>query len=87
MVESGCDVEFLCRGLYHGLLVGVMIAIASGGGVALAVLGGNTASLVGTAISASLLPPAVNAVSFLKMEELFSALLFYATLVVNLTLL
>jgi uncharacterized membrane protein len=40
-----------------------MIALASGAGVALAVLGGNTASLVGAAISASLLPPAVNAVS------------------------
>lgn len=39
----------------------MMIALASGAGVALAVLGGNTASLVGAAISASLLPPAVNA--------------------------
>lgn len=39
------------------------MAIPSGAGVALAVLGEYTSSLVGVAISASLLPPAVNAVS------------------------
>ena len=43
--------------------MGVMIAIPSGAGVALSVLGGKVGSLVGVAISASLLPPAVNAVS------------------------
>ncbi|CAF4607076.1 unnamed protein product, partial [Rotaria socialis] len=37
-----------------------MIALPSGAGVALSVLGGNAGSLVGVAISASLLPPAVN---------------------------
>ena len=37
------------------------IAIPSGTGVALSTLGNNTSSLVGVAISASLLPPAVNA--------------------------
>ena len=47
----------------RGLLVGMLIAMPSGVGVALSVLGGNTGSLVGVAISASLLPPAVNAVS------------------------
>ena len=52
----------LCRGLARGLGVGVAIAIPSGAGVALSILGGNTGSLVGVAISASLLPPAVNAV-------------------------
>lgn len=42
------------------LAVGLAIAIPSGIGVALSVLGNNTGSLVGVAISASLLPPAVN---------------------------
>ena len=41
----------------------MLIALPSGAGVALSLLGGNTGSLVGVAISASLLPPAVNAVS------------------------
>ena len=41
-------------------MVGVFIAVPSGVGVALAVLGGNQAGGVGVAISASLLPPAVN---------------------------
>ena len=54
----------LCyRGMLRSLWVGVLIAIPSGAGVALSLLGGNTGSLVGVAISASLLPPAVNAVS------------------------
>lgn len=43
-----------------GLVTGICIAIPSGMGVALSILGNNTASLVGVAISASLLPPAVN---------------------------
>ena len=38
-----------------------VIAIASGAAAALSVLGENTSSMVGVAISASLLPPAVNA--------------------------
>ena len=42
------------------LVVGVFVAVPSGVGVALAVLGGNQAGGVGVAISASLLPPAVN---------------------------
>ncbi|GFS13501.1 hypothetical protein ElyMa_001398100, partial [Elysia marginata] len=49
------------RGALRSLPVGVMIAIPSGAGVALSVLGGKVGSLVGVAISASLLPPAVNA--------------------------
>lgn len=48
------------RGLTYGLLVGLAIAVPSGMGVALSILGDNTSSLVGVAISASLLPPAVN---------------------------
>ena len=51
------------RGMLRSLWVGVLIALPSGAGVALAILGGNTGSLVGVAISASLLPPVVNAVS------------------------
>ena len=43
------------------LLTGMVIAIASGGGVALSVLSENSSSLVGVAISAALLPPMVNA--------------------------
>ena len=53
--------EMSSRGDIVGLLTGIAIAIPSGMGVALSLLGNNTASLVGVAISASLLPPAVNA--------------------------
>ena len=52
--------EMLSRGELRSLWVGVLIAVPSGAGVALSVLGGNAGSLVGVAISASLLPPAVN---------------------------
>lgn len=48
------------RGLPMNLLIGLSIAIPSGVGVALSVSGSNTSSLVGVAISASLLPPCVN---------------------------
>jgi hypothetical protein len=53
--------EMHSRGEVTGLLTGIAIAIPSGMGVCLSILGGNTSSLVGVAISASLLPPAVNA--------------------------
>ena len=43
--------------------LGVIIALPSGAVVALAILAGNTESLVGVAISAALLEPSVNAVS------------------------
>lgn len=52
--------EMAGRGSVSGLIVGIGIALPSGVGVALSVLGNNTSSLVGVAISASLLPPAVN---------------------------
>ena len=52
--------EMSSRTETSGLIVGVAIAIPSGVGVALSVLGGNSGSMVGVAISASLLPPAVN---------------------------
>ena len=48
----------------RGLWVGVCVALPSGAGVALSVLVGNTGSLVGVAISASLLVPVVNSVSW-----------------------
>jgi len=48
------------RGQPEGLAEGFLIAFPSGIGVAVSVMSENTASLVGVAISASLLPPAVN---------------------------
>ena len=60
-VNSWPTSEMLGRGQLRSLGVGVLIALPSGAGVALSVLGGNVGSLVGVAISASLLPPAVNA--------------------------
>ena len=52
--------EMLSRGKLRALWVGALIAIPSGAGAALSVLADNTGSMVGIAISASLLPPAVN---------------------------
>ncbi|CAF1216105.1 unnamed protein product [Adineta ricciae] len=52
--------EMRSRGDYRRLWFGALVAIASGAAAALSVLGGNFGSLVGVAISASLLPPAVN---------------------------
>jgi len=52
--------EMRGRGRAIVLFEGVLIALPSGVGVAVSVLGGNMASLVGVAMSASLLPPAVN---------------------------
>ncbi|CAI9727184.1 Hypothetical predicted protein [Octopus vulgaris] len=49
------------QGMGRSLLFGILIALPSGAGVSLSVLGGNSGPLVGVAISASLLPPAVNA--------------------------
>ncbi len=73
--------EMLSRGRPRCLLIGLLVAVPSGAGIALSVLSGNAGSLVGVAISASLLPPAVNcglfwAVAFVigvsgKQEYLF----------------
>ncbi|CAG7659358.1 unnamed protein product [Allacma fusca] len=52
--------EMIGRGQWRSLIVGVLMAVPSGIGVALSVLAGNAGSLVGVAIAASLLPPAVN---------------------------
>jgi len=53
--------EMVSRGSASGLVLGMFIAIPSGMGVALSVLGRNSGGLTGVAISLSLLPPAVNA--------------------------
>lgn len=53
--------EMTNRGEPAGLGFGVAVALLSGAGVALSITGDNAASLVGVAISASLLPPVVNA--------------------------
>jgi uncharacterized hydrophobic protein (TIGR00341 family) len=53
--------EMTSRGLVIGVVVGIIVAAASGAGVALAVTRGEISSLVGVAIAASLMPPAVNA--------------------------
>ena len=53
--------EMLSRSTLRNLYFGIPIAFFSGLGVAVSLLDDQTSSLVGVAISASLLPPAVNA--------------------------
>ena len=53
--------EMFTRGDIRALPLGLVIALASGAGVALSGLSENTGALVGVALSASLLPPATNA--------------------------
>mmetsp|Transcript_27225 Transcript_27225/g.50187 ORF Transcript_27225/g.50187 Transcript_27225/m.50187 type:complete len:190 (-) Transcript_27225:155-724(-) len=60
MAEDWPTQEMLSRGTRATFLAGFPIAFFSGLGVALSVLDDQTSSLVGVAISASLLPPAVN---------------------------
>lgn len=52
--------EIVSRTKIHSIIVGIFVALVSGAAVAIAVLSENFGSLVGVAISASLLPPAVN---------------------------
>ncbi|EDW04219.1 uncharacterized protein LOC6562630 [Drosophila grimshawi] len=59
-IGEGLTEEMLSRCDLHSLVVGFFTAIPSGAGAAIGILGGNIGSLVGVAISASLLPPAVN---------------------------
>jgi len=59
--EDWPTIEMESRGSMFNLYIGIPIAFASGLGVAVSVLDEQTASLVGVAISASLLPPAINA--------------------------
>lgn len=60
-IGEGLTNEMLSRCELHSLVVGILIALPSGAAIAIAILGENIGSLVGVAISASLLPPAVNA--------------------------
>jgi uncharacterized hydrophobic protein (TIGR00271 family) len=53
--------EMVVRGTWQNFLVALPVAFFSGLGVAVSLLDDQTSSLVGVAISASLLPPAVNA--------------------------
>ncbi|TDG49479.1 hypothetical protein AWZ03_004162 [Drosophila navojoa] len=59
-IGEGLTEEMLSRCDLHSLIVGLFTAIPSGAAAAIGILGGNIGSLVGVAISASLLPPAVN---------------------------
>ena len=53
--------EMMERGNWRAYVLDIFIAIFSGAGAALSVLGDNMYSMVGVAMSASLMPPAVNA--------------------------
>ncbi|GAB0095325.1 uncharacterized protein DMENIID0001_106910 [Sergentomyia squamirostris] len=59
-LQEGLTSEMLSRCELHSLVVGILIALPSGAAVAIGILGENAGSLAGVAISASLLPPAVN---------------------------
>lgn len=61
-------VLFLLSPELGGLWYGMIVAIPSGMGVALSLLDQNTGGLVGVAISASLLPPAVAAGEFKRCK-------------------
>ena len=65
--EMGKDsrkvIDIFLRGNYRSLWMGVLWALPSGTGVAVALLQGSNGPLIGVAISASLLPPVVNCVS------------------------
>eukprot|EP01084_Bolivina_argentea_P013119 24582_1 len=52
--------EMHARGDLYGLAIGAIVAFTSGVGVALSVVNDYMASIIGVAISGSLLPPAVN---------------------------
>ena len=58
MAEDWPTQEMLSRGTRTTFLAGIPITFFSGLGVAVSVLDDQTSSLVGVAISASLLPPA-----------------------------
>lgn len=55
--------------------MGVLWALTSGSGVAVALLQGSAGPLIGVAISASLLPPVVNCVNFTNHKK--KLLLFF----------
>lgn len=61
LAEDWPTQEMASRGEFQNFLVSLPIAFFSGLGVAVSILDEQTSSLVGVAISASLLPPAVDA--------------------------
>jgi len=61
--------EMQARGMKRVLWIGTLVALPSGAAVAISLLSGNQSSLVGVAISASLLPPCVNAVNICISED------------------
>lgn len=61
LAENWPTQEMLARGSWQNFFVACPVAFFSGLGVAVAVMDDQMSSLVGVAISASLLPPAVNA--------------------------
>lgn len=63
--DDGVTKEMLSCCELRSLIIGVLIALISGTAAGIATLGSKTESLVGAAISISILPPAVNAVCFL----------------------
>jgi uncharacterized hydrophobic protein (TIGR00271 family) len=73
LAEDWPTQEMETRGTWQNFMVALPVAFFSGLGVAVSVLDQQTSSLVGVAISASLLPPAVNAgvlwVAFLYYEK------------------
>ncbi|XP_070490390.1 uncharacterized protein [Chironomus tepperi] len=69
--------EMLSRCTWRSVFIGVFIALASGAAQSIALLRENFGSLVGVAISASLLPPAVNTGllwSFSNVNQVFQIL-------------
>lgn len=61
-------------------------ALPSGTGVALALLQGSAGPLIGVAISASLLPPIVNCVSLISLNDLLETFYFDTSFIVRLLL-
>lgn len=69
-LQRKCEiVVFFFRGNVRALWMGVLWALTSGTGVALALLQGSAGPLIGIAISASLLPPVVNCVINLSLMQ------------------
>jgi len=60
------------RGNVRALWMGVLWALTSGTGVAVALLQGSAGPLIGVAISASLLPPVVNCVSTPQSHQIIA---------------
>jgi uncharacterized hydrophobic protein (TIGR00341 family) len=78
--------EMIARASIWLLILGIVVAAASGAGVALAATRGDIGSLVGVAIAASLMPPAVNAGMNLVYAVLVLSLGDFALFSVELTI-